>query len=257
MCDEEDAMKKLIGMALLSSMLIPTLGAAQDARPLTKQDSFVAPVLVVAPKAPAWSANDVASVEVRVTGTVGANGAMENPVFEKAQGKDKYVAAVREVLRLWRFKPAVDLAQCAPVKSSGTVSVWFENRSGKPSVSVSMPRLGGKNDVLRASGDGGMVKVTHRPRADFPLDARDIGADGAAEVLVKLNERGDNIQQTLLYSTPHSMFGEAALTSAREVRLALGGAKSQCVAVPYYFCIDKDVAFPNSACEARRARNEL
>jgi hypothetical protein len=255
--DEEDSMKTIFKGLLGALLCGPVVAVAQDARPLGGMDAFASPVLVVSPKAPPLAAGDPPSVEIRLSGVIGVDGTMENPVFDNAEGRDKYVAAVREVLRLWRFKPAVDLATCTPVRSNGSVRVWFETKQGKPSVSVSMPQAGGRHEALRAGGEGALVKVTHRPRAAFPLDAREIGADGAAEVLVMLNERGENVRQTLLYSTPHSMFGEAALASARDVKIALGGAKAQCVAVPYYFCIDKDVNFPNSACEARRAKGEL
>lgn len=245
-------------ISLIALLVTPSLALAQgDARTVAARDGFASPVLVVSPKMPARSATDPASVEVRVSGTISASGLLEDARFEDGAGKEKYVAAVRDVLPLWRFKPAVDLDACTPRRQAGTVSVWFEDKGGKPAVSVSMPRSGGAADAPKAGGEGAIVKVTHRPRADFPIEARDIGADGAAEVLVKLDAAGHNVRQTLLYSTPHSMFGTSAMASARDVQVALGGAKAQCVAVAYHFCIDKDVAYPNSACEVRRARNEL
>jgi hypothetical protein len=246
---------KLLLLAIVP--LATTLHAQIDARAVGAKDAYASPVLVVSPKSPARSAGDAASVEVKVKGTISAAGLLENPVFENASGKEKFVAAVKEVLHLWRFKPAVDLNSCRPVSNSGAVVVWFEDKNGKPSVSVAMPQTGGRSEAVRAGGEGSVVKVAHRPRADFPADARDIGADGAAEVLLKLDGRGDNVQQALLYATPHSMFGESALASARGVRIAAEGAKAQCVAVAYHFCIDQGVNFPNSACDARRLKNAL
>ncbi len=242
-------------LSLLVCAALPASALAQtDARAIGAQDAFASPVMVVAPKAPARGANDPASVEIRVTGTIGTDGVMTQPVFENAQGKDKYVQALRDVLHLWRFKPAVDLEACKPAARSGTVAVWFDEKNGKPSVSVSMPRSGGKGEASRAGGEGAPIKVAHRPRAGFPTEARDIGAEGAAEVLIKLNEKGENVQQALLFSTPHSMFGDAVMARARELTIAPGGARAQCVAVPYHFCMDGEVNFPNSACEARRRR---
>ncbi|MBL8521081.1 MAG: hypothetical protein JNK75_10455 [Betaproteobacteria bacterium] len=242
-------------IAGLVAAALPALALAQsDARAISAKDAFASPVLVVAPKPPARSASDAASVEVRVTGSIGTNGILSNPVFENAQGKDKYVQAIREVLHLWRFKPAVDLEACKPAARNGTVVVWFDDKGGKSSVAVSMPQVGGKAEAARAGGEGAIYKVAQRPRAIFPQEARDIGAEGAAEVLVKLNDKGDNVQQTLLYATPHSMFGESAMARAGELRIAPNGSRAQCVAVPYHFCMDGDVSFPNSACEGKRSR---
>lgn len=240
---------------LLLAAAIPTsLHAQSDARAIGAKDAFASPVVVVAPKAPVRNANEPVSVEIRVTGSIGTNGVMSSPVFENAQGKDKYVQALREVLHLWRFKPAVDLEACKPAVRNGTVVVWFDEKNGKPAVSVSMPQAGGKGDAVRAGGEGAVYKVAHRPRASFPSEARDIGAEGAAEVLIKLNDKGENVQQTLLYSTPHSMFGDAVMAGAKELRIAPNGTRAQCVAVPYHFCMDGDINFPNSACEAKRRR---
>lgn len=243
---------KLIAIA---ASALPVLAFAQsDARAVGARDAFASPVLVVAPKAPVRAAGDAASVEIRVTGSIGTNGVMSSPAFENAQGKDKYVQAIRDVLHLWRFKPAVDLEACKPAVRNGTVVVWFDEKNGKPSVSVSMPQVGGKGEAARVGSEGAVFKVAQRPRASFPTEARDIGAEGAAEVLIKLNDKGENIQQTLLYATPHSMFGEAAMAGAREVRIAANGSRAQCVAVPTHFCMDGDISFPNSACEAKRGR---
>jgi hypothetical protein len=242
-------------IALLVCAALPLSALAQsDARAIGAKDAFASPVLVVAPKAPLRMAGEAASVEIRVTGSIGVNGVMSSPMFENAQGKDKYVQAIREVLHLWRFKPAVDLEACKPAVRNGTVAVWFDEKNGKPSVSVSMPQAGGKSEAARAGGEGAVYKVAHRPRANFPVEARDIGAEGAAEVLIKLNDKGENVQQTLLYATPHSMFGESVMAGAQEVRIAPNGSRAQCVAVPYHFCMDGNISFPNSACEARRGR---
>ncbi len=238
---------------LLLAAAIPTsLHAQSDARAIGAKDAFASPVVVVAPKAPVRNANEPVSVEIRVTGSIGTNGVMSSPVFENAQGKDKYVQALREVLHLWRFKPAVDLEACKPAVRNGTVVVWFDEKNGKPAVTVSMPQAGGKGDAVRAGGEERGVQGG--PVYKLSFQARDIGAEGAAEVLVKLNDKGENVQQTLLYSTPHSMFGDAVMAGAKELRIAPNGTRAQCVARAVSLCMDGDINFPNSACEAKRRR---
>lgn len=252
-------MRFVVGLLFCAASL-PSFSQS-DPRPIQAEDKLARPILIIAPKYPVREPGDNSSVEIRVTGIVTKEGVMELPVFTPYAGNEKFIAAIQEVLALWRFRPAIDNRMCAPTSSPGTISVWFEEKNGRPSVSVSTPTTSATNDELK-NGDQRLLqrKMLWRPKAEFPVKARQVGMEGAAEVLVRVNYAGDVVQSTLLYSTPHIIFGEAAIASLGRLKLSpiVGESdpqESTCYVMKFTFCFnDGPAEYPNSACSNRYSK---
>ena len=133
-------MKILATTSFLLLLSASVLAIAQsDPRPLQEEDKYARPLLVVPPVFPKREATDKLPVEIRVSGSVSEDGTMESVEFSPIKGNEKFIQAIKDVLPLWRIRPAVDGKLCAPVTAKGVILVWFEEKEGAPSVSVSTP----------------------------------------------------------------------------------------------------------------------
>jgi hypothetical protein len=118
----------------------PLAFAQSDPRVTDAEDKYIRPILLVVPDTPKRDAADKASIEIRVSGMVNELGALDSAEFSPPEGNERCISAIKEVLPYWRFRPVVDDKLCAPVASSGVILVWFEEKNGKPSASVSVPK---------------------------------------------------------------------------------------------------------------------
>lgn len=243
-------MKTYIAVCL---SVIATGAVAQSVpRPVSAADVAARPVLVVAPAFPALAPGEATSAEIRVSGIVSQAGSLDAAEFVPAPGKEKYVQAVREVLHLWKFRPAISESDCAPVAQKQTFVVWFGQDGGKPSVSVSIAKSNPSASATTGAGGTGQTRSwRQRPSIEFPEAAQERGIEGAAEVALQVNASGEILKSTLVYATPLSVFGEAAMRGVRSASLAplasAGGDKA-CMVVPFGFCTEGIPAVPNSAC---------
>jgi TonB family protein len=222
-------------------------------RALQPEDKFFRPVLVIPPTSPKPEPADKLPVEIRVGGRVGEDGVMMAAEFSPLEGNEKYIAAIKDVLPLWRFRPAVDEKSCAPVASNGVVLVWFEEKNGEPSVSVSTPRP--IPPVASVDAKPRPAPRTFRvgPKVEYPPAARRAGLEGFAELLFLADEKGEVVGSKVLYSVPNNIFGDDALRGSRRVRYsdAAPGADAQtttCIVVPFAYCLSDGARYPNSAC---------
>jgi len=242
--------------SLIFLLAIPILASAQaDPRPIEEEDKLARPILIVPPKFPTREPTDMFPVEIRISGSVGETGELTSPVFLPVTGKEKFIRAIEEVLPHWRFKPAVG-DECQPKRSDGVLSVWFEEKRDGPSVSVSTPV--NKNNA-KVTEDDGKPHVTPRvyewrPKVDYPAAAHNAGMEGATELLFLVDLQGNVLQTKVLYSTPHKIFGEAAIQGSRRTKFSAGkpdeiNKKTICILVPFLFCVSNGSAiYPNSAC---------
>ncbi|HEX4859439.1 MAG TPA: TonB family protein [Usitatibacteraceae bacterium] len=219
---------------------------AADVRAVSANDGFASPVLIVAPEYPGFVPGARAT-EVRINGTVTADGRLEGIDIPTPSGSERFVAAVRQVIELWRFRPAVSEQQCAPVAQKQSMFVWFDEKDGKPSVSVSMAR---QNPAAAKSTPKFSWQV--RPTIDYPEAASTRGIEGAADVAVRIDRAGEIVGKTLVYATPHKMFGEAALTGLLGAKLLANSPSGAagCYIVPFAFCTGPAATVPNSACRS-------
>lgn len=231
-----------------------TLAFAQsDPRAIQEEDKYFRPILIITPESPKKEVSDVLPVEIRISGSVNATGSLEAPVFSPIEGNEKYINAIKDVLNLWRFRPAIDSKSCMPIASNGVLSVWFEEKNGSPSVSVSTPKrqpVIGKADAKPRP----LPRVyLNRPRPEYPQSARRAGMEGYTELLFSANHEGEVVQTTVLYSIPNKIFGDAAIAGSRRVKFSAGSPeddsqKSVCILVPFKYCLTSNVTYPYSAC---------
>ncbi len=240
--------------ALLSFLVLATASMAQsDPRVIEAEDKYIRPILLVAPDSPKRDPADKWPIEIRVSGTVNASGTLEAAEFSPSERNEKYILAIQEVLPFWRFRPAIDDKICAPVATSGVVLVWFEEKAGKPSVSVSVPKNSSEREANKAALSMPRVTLKVRPKVEYPSDARRTGMEGSAELLFQINPLGEVMQTTLLYSIPNKIFGDESLRGARRTQFSLSGTsdapeKNRCITIPFFFCLKSPASYPSPAC---------
>ena len=249
-------------IALIAPLLIlctaTTIAFAQaPPRAVQSEDKRARPVLIISPKFPDATPADKLPVEVRISGTVNEAGVLTSPAYLHSEGKEIFIRAIEEVLPQWRFKPAVDEESCQTVSSVGTMSVWFEEKGGRPIVSVSMPLKSKGEDALERIVD--QYSFVRRPNFEYPQAARRVGMEGATELLFKVNEEGDVLQATLVFSTPNKVFGEAAIEATKRVKFVprapdKSARKIRCIVFPLAFCLTDGADYPNSACGKRETK---
>ena len=241
--------------SLLLLLAVSNLAFAQsNPRATQEEDKYFRPILVIPPEFPKREPSDALPVEIRVSGSVNAAGLLDTPEFSPIEGNEKFINAIKDVLNLWRFRPAIDSKSCAPVASNGVLLVWFEEKDGIPSVSVSSP----KRQPISVATDikpRPLPRVfLYSPKPEYPYRARLAGMEGSAELLFNANHQGEVLQTTVLYSIPNKIFGDAAITGSRRVKFSAGAPaddpqKTVCILVPFNYCLTSGVAYPNSACK--------
>ena len=240
--------------SFLLLLAVSNLAFAQsNPRGLQEDDKYFRPILVVSPAFPKLEPTDILPVEIRVSGAVNAEGALETPEFSPIQGNEKFINAIKDVLNLWRFRPAIDSKSCTPTASNGVLLVWFEERNGVPSVSVSTPKRQPVSETADAKPKPFPRVFLNSPKPEYPSGARRAGMEGSAELLFNVNHQGDVLQTTALYSIPNKIFGDAAIAGARRVKFSAGAPeddaqKTVCILVPFKYCLTSGATYPNSAC---------
>lgn len=241
-------------VALLLFLLTATASIAQsDPRVINAEDKYIRPILLVAPDIPKRDPADKWPIEIRVSGTVNELGTLDSAAFSPVEGNEKYIQAIKEVLSFWRFRPAIDGKLCAPATSTGVVLVWFEEKDGKPAVSVSVPKISSEREVNKATAGTSRLTLKVRPKVEYPSDARRAGMEGSAELLFQVNPQGEVIQTKLLYSVPNKIFGDEAIRGARRTQFSLSAAgdapeKNLCIIIPFFFCLQSPATYPSQAC---------
>jgi TonB family protein len=247
-------MKIHASVALLSLLITATSSIAQsDPREISAEDKYIRPILLVVPDVPKRDPADKWPIEIRVSGTVNESGTLDAAAFSPVEGNEKYIQAINDVLSFWRFRPAIDDKLCAPVASTGVVLVWFEEKDGKPSVSVSVPKNSSEPGANNAAAATPRVTLKVRPKVEYPPDARRVGMEGSTELLFQVNPQGEIIQTRPLYSIPNKKFGDEALRGARRTQFSLSAAgdapaKNLCISIAFFFCLKSPATYPSQAC---------
>lgn len=228
--------------------------AQSDLRLITEEDKFFRPILVIPPQFPKEAAIDKLPVEIRVKGMVSEDGTLLSPEFSPLDGNEKFIEAIKDVLPLWRFRPAVDQTLCAPVASNGVLLVWFEAKDGSPSVSVSYPKRAVVSAATAANVAAAGRTFTRSPRIEFPFSARVAGMEGSAVLLIAVNYEGEIVQKRVLYSVPNKVFGDAALMGVKRalfnvIKPEADTPKTVCMTMPLKYCLSSGVNYPSGACK--------
>ena len=242
-----------IVLILLLFAVTASASAQSDPRAIQEEDKYVRPVLIVSPAFPKLEPADKLPVEIRVSGSVSVEGVLEAADFSPIEGNEKFINAIKDVLNLWRFRPAIGKEVCMPVVSTGVVLVWFEEKDGIPTVSVSVPKWPSASGVADAKPKNLPREFVNRPKIEYPFSARRAGMEGAAELLFNVNYEGEALQTTVLYSIPNKIFGDAAIAGSRRVRFSAGAPdddvkKNVCFVVPFKYCLSSGASYPLTAC---------
>jgi TonB family protein len=236
----------LLGASLLAN-------AQSDPRLIQAEDKYLRPVLVVPPVFPKREVTDKLPVEIRVSGSVTETGTMESVEFSPIEGNEKFIQAIKDVLPHWRIRPAVDEKLCAPVAGKGVMLVWFEEKNGAPSVSVSARKPEPESVPVDGVPRAAPRTLVVRPKVDFPIAAQRAGMEGSAELLLKTNHQGELLQATVLFSIPHKVFGDEARAGSRRSKFSVGAPdedaqKTLCIILPFKFCLTSFVNYPSPVC---------
>ena len=242
---------------LLILLAASTLAHAQsDPRPLEEEDKYVRAVLIVPPAFRYLDPAIKLPVEIRVKGIVNDKGVMESVEYSPVEGNEKFIASIERVLSLWIFRPAVDNVTCAPIASTGVLLVWFEEKDGKPVVSVSMPKTQPAAKPIDAKPATVPRILEIYPKVTYPSSARRAGMEGAADLLYAVNPEGEVLQTRVLYSSPSTVFGDEALAGSKRVKFSAGTTddprKQSCILIPFQYCLIDGARYPSSACVNRQ-----
>lgn len=239
--------------------LRPTLAAAllsiAGGRCAMAQSPLVIPVpsatalTIVAPEFPPDTSAGAAGARVDVEGAVLADGRFEFSAIRAEPGMERFAAAVQDVLKWWRFVPAIDGDACAPMTSHSRFAVWFEGSSAAPKVFVSLPKPA--ESVLRQT----FVASFDAPSAKYP--EKFFGVEGEVRVLRKVDPAGRVKAVAVRSSTPYGAFDGVVVAAAKRTRVTWNDPKPErdvCVEQVYRFCMqwkgDVRVGF-NECNEAR------
>ena len=230
---------------------------AAEVEVLDVAGALARPLMIVTPVYPGSAAK--AKVQVRVTGRVTAQGRLVAPVLVADPGDEPFAAAVREVLELWRFIPAVAVDSCRPKEEEATMFVWFEKRDGAPRVFVSMPQDEGANAKRAARA---ILKRRHQHRIDFPSSPLRRGIEGTVHALLSVGSTGEVLDVQVRAMAPLNDFGSPVLRGLRRWEFepfdpaAWNGKRAICAEYEVNFCIpsgaDREIESPR--CAASRAK---
>lgn len=221
----------------------------QEPTEVTEEQAWARPLLVVPPTFPKDAPSEMLPVEIRVEGTVTADGTFTSPVFVPSEGKQEFVQAVADVLQFWRFRPVFD-RDCKIKESRVRLNVYFELKEGNPSISISSPVA---KKVDRTRNAAAVPQFVRRPKPEFPPAALQAGIEGFAEICMVVDGDGEIVSKTVISSLPNALFGKAALDALSRARFSRSDMtgrpnKTVSIALPINFCIEGPVSYHDSHC---------
>lgn len=250
---------------VLSVLVLASSGAlAQPATvPVNETNSIARPLLIVSPKYPKDAPPEKKRVEVQVKGKVTTQGNFASAVYSSREGDEVFVQALRDVLEMWRFIPAIDSQECKAKEHDATVFVWFDMNEDGPSISASMPpKKPGPASAEERKAPRKPLKYAPRkgPYIDYPLRALRAGIEGTTMVLLKVKKSGEVETINILAYSPSDVFNEEVLSGLRELRyepfdpLVYGrDSEAICAEVTVQFCMrEASVSIPNPQCPYRQ-----
>jgi TonB family protein len=211
---------------LLLASLASSAAWAQSATLEMPRDATA--LRIVAPDFPPAATAPPGGVRVDVTGKVRANGTFEPEAIEAEGDRAPFIAAVAEVVKWWRFLPAVDPEPCVAVDGAAKLSVWFEGSAAEPRIFVSQPSEEPK---------------VQAPAFESILDRRltySGEVEGQVRVLLLVSPEGRVKSAQIRSSSPPGYFDRAVLQAARRTIVnwkAPGPERDTCAQREYLMCL--------------------
>lgn len=219
------------------------------------------PVFIVMPALPTGNALLLYPAVVELRGTIDAEGRLETYQLVGRRGDDEFIAAIKETISFWRFRPALSQLACAPVKSQAVMRIIFRLRNSRPEIGMSkLEAVAEEKLITPAESDGPRARRTwtKRPEVKYPLIAQRWRLDGVAVVAAKVDVDGNLSDPKIHYSSPVPAFGEALLESAASARMnALDSGeqadrnKKTCTQFLMAFCMGDSPELSTRACRVR------
>lgn len=194
------------------------------------------PTTVVAPTFPADAVAPKEGVRVDVVGIVHLDGHFEPSSVTAPAGFDHFAEAVSEVLKWWRFVPALDSRECRARSEQFSMAIWFEGSTKDPHVLVALPKR--ENDAPK-TGFAPRVESFSSPELAYPNEVGRL--EGEVRVLLLFTESGQPTSVSILSSTPYGAFDSAVLSNARQTTVKWRDPQPItpiCASRTYTFCID-------------------
>jgi TonB family protein len=248
---------------VLLAAALPIHAEAQSFEPIepTVETARALPVFIVTPTLPTGKALLLYPAVVELRGIIDAEGKLESYQLLGRAGDDEFIAAIKEIINFWRFRPALNRAACAPVKSQAVMRLIFRLRNGVPEIGMSkLEAVAEEKSVAPDEQGAPRAKRTliKRPEVKYPLIAQRRRLDGVAVAAVKVDVDGNFSDPKIHYSSPIPAFGEAlveGVVSARmntlDSSLGMDRSKKTCMQFLMAFCMSDGADLSTRACRAR------
>lgn len=207
-------------------------------------------------------------IEIDVNGMVNVDGKLVNVTLRAAEEHKAFVEVLRETIADWRFQPAFNWRECSVKESPQSLKVWFEERNGKPVMSVSRPAPVSKPAAkTETAGEPGLQKTVTKttikapewseaPKVYYPDRPYTFGIEGEVLVALLVAPTGEFKKWYVLSSPDVSLSRETVFAlshaSMKPMPLWHEGMEGNCVCVPIRFCQEKTPEQPSPVCEALR-----
>lgn len=217
---------------------------AQGPFEIIGQSRVAKPVTIVAPEFPSDATVPTDGLRLEVRGTVRIDGALVAADVVAPPDSERFVSEVRQVLKWWRFEPAIDSSTCTAQATQVVLVIWFEGSHKEPRIFVSYP------DAAKAQSTPRELPFESISAPEINYPPKLYGVEGSVRVLVRVEESGQVVSASILSSTPRGAFDSVVLASARQIKLNWRSDKkpyAMCAARTYTFCVEDStprVPFP-------------
>lgn len=253
---------KYLGVALLAIILhVDAQAQSLEFIEPTSETVRALPVFIVTPNLPTGKALSLYPTVVELRGVINAEGRLESHQLVGRPGDDEFIAAIKETITFWRFRPALDRSVCAPAKSQAVMRLIFRLRNGVPEIGLSKLEAVAEEKTIAPYEQGTpLVRRTlmKRPEVKYPLIAQRKLFDGVAVVAVKVDVDGHFSEPKIQYSSPIPAFGEAlmegvmsARMNALDTSLQTDRNKKTCMQFLMAFCMNSRPQLSTRACSVR------
>lgn len=253
----QERLKQCATVALMCvALVIPHAHAQSGPTEVTNANAMARPTFIVVPDLPVGDAPSRYPTTVEVRGTISTNGRMESFKIQARDGDDVFASAVAEVVKLWRFQPALAVEGCELEASEAVLKLIFQLENGKPQ--LALPKFERTSKRVEGKAPDRPPRkffFVKRPVVEYPTDARRKGVEGSAMVIASVDVDGNFHNPTVVYSSPVRSFGAAMVEALSSGRMNAVDANEEpdrnrriCVQLPSKFCLNGGIRVADRRC---------
>lgn len=245
------------------ALVIPHAHAQSGPTEVTNANAMARPTFIVVPDLPVGDALSRYPTTVEVRGTISTNGRMESFKIQARDGDDVFASAVAEVVKLWRFQPALAAEGCELEASEAVLKLIFQLENGKPQLALPKFERTSKHAESKAPDrPPRKLFLVKRPIVEYPRDAQRQGVEGSTMVIVSVDVDGNFHNPTVVYSSPMRSFGVAMVDALSSGRMNAIDANEEpdrnrrvCVQFPGQFCLSSRASVRDQRCTSTANSN--